>query len=114
MPTGYWNASHDQLQSENKARKDCPWDKPYYNGVSCINCTNATQYFNLDTRQCQSCEGSFKYDPIQRDCIDMSTGDYNVQPSALKMAGSMFAHQEQIQHMIQQARHNVLRKVMRN
>jgi len=96
MPTAYWNQNYDNLLAQNKNRKDCPADKPFYDGVSCINCTNNTPYFNLDTRLCQSCNGSFVYDQTQRDCIDMSQSSYSVTPSALKMSGSLFAHQDKI------------------
>lgn len=93
MPSAYWDYVYDDVKAKNSSVKECPSAKPFYDGKSCISCTNSTQYFNLDTRKCQSCSGNFTYDKDQRDCIDISKGEHSVSGSPLKMSSTLFAHQ---------------------
>lgn len=79
--------------------KDCPQAKPYYNGTLCITCSS-NEYFNLKTRKCQTCETPYAYDPTQRDCIDHSEGQYQVQSSALKSSSTLFSHQQELLNKI--------------
>lgn len=47
---------------------DCPQDKPYYDGLSCISCPDPFRYFNLNTRQCQLCPLDSRYNKENREC----------------------------------------------
>lgn len=100
MPTNYWNLIHDNITSANRSVTDCPSSTPYYNGTQCIKCTSPNIYFNLDTRVCQSCNGSYSYDAIQRECINTSQGPISVSGDTLKMSGTLFSHQKQLQQMM--------------
>lgn len=46
---------YNQTKDALPTISDCPKDKPYFNGVSCIVCTGTEPYFNLVSKSCVNC-----------------------------------------------------------
>jgi len=93
MPSSFWAYQESQIKASNSSVQTCPMVTPYYNGNSCIACHAPTEYFNLKSRECESCNGTHQYNSSQRDCINMESGAVAVSGSIVKMSGSLFSHQ---------------------
>ena len=54
----------------NGTARACPTATPYFNGVSCINCTSSSnQYFNVTTSQCVSCPSGTIFRLDSKKCV---------------------------------------------
>lgn len=69
---------------------DCPQDKPYYDGLSCISCPDPFRYFNLNTRQCQLCPLDSRYNRESRECESQEGKVVYQGPTLEKMLASIF------------------------
>jgi hypothetical protein len=80
------------IQASNKTKypniKDCPSDKPYFDGFDCISCHPFVPYFNIDNLLCQNC-GEAKYDSQRKECV-LDNTVVTTSPNIAKMYSSIF------------------------
>jgi hypothetical protein len=48
----------------------CPSDKPYYDGITCINCEEPYPIFNIETLKCTKCNRGQLWSEKDHSCID--------------------------------------------
>lgn len=48
--------------------KDCPKEKPFFDGVTCISCNSLFPYFNIERKLCQVCSSGSTYNAESKEC----------------------------------------------
>ena len=87
---GELQENYDNNKKKYPQIKDCPKEKPYFDGYDCISCHEYFPYFNVDTRLCQNCgaDGAV-YDKEKYDCI-AENKVVTTAPNIAKMYSSIF------------------------
>lgn len=70
--------------------KDCPIDRPYFDGLRCISCSSKAPYFNLKHKICQFCDPDSIYDATVHECLSNSGQIIDQKPTIEKMIASIF------------------------
>lgn len=69
---------------------DCPPEKPYHDGVTCISCKKSHPYFNMLIKMCQVCSKETSYDAKVHECMSSEGNIVVNQPTIEKMAAGIF------------------------
>lgn len=87
-------AQYESTYASNKASypdiTDCPADRPYFDNINCVACTEPFPYFNMYSRLCQSCSEGSKYNSQTRECEDAAGRMSAENPTIERMLSSIF------------------------
>jgi hypothetical protein len=56
-----------QIPDFNNTLATCPNDKPFFNGINCIQCV-LPNYVDFNTMKCQSCNPNYNFNIANRQC----------------------------------------------
>jgi hypothetical protein len=48
---------------------NCPENNPFFNGSSCMNCSEEFPYFDISSNKCVSCDGDYEINLTIRKCV---------------------------------------------
>jgi hypothetical protein len=62
-------------------------NKPFFNGVNCINCTEPSNIFNLETKTCTSCPPQTAYNQTNKNCTAIPIDKTKLKPNVTAING---------------------------